>query len=329
MNNKHVKKIRILKLYELLKNETDEDSPISTEEIILRMNEMGLEVERKTVYDDIDCLNECGFEIMQKRERTNKYYVADRNFNDVEIQMLTDAVFSANFITEKKAQDLADRLCALSGKKHGELLKESCSVFKKEKHHNEQIWYNVDAIREAISKNKKISFKYFSYDIDGNPVYRKNGKIYTVNPLGLIYAEDNYYLVSFDDKYKNPANYRVDRMTNVEMSHEPITNAEWVKDFDLSEYRLHSFSMYGGEEKQIAFLAENSLADVIFDKFGHDTKLKAYDERHFTFRKDVAVSPTFFAWLSIFGGKIKIVSPKKTVRDYVNYLKKALEDQEE
>ena len=31
--------------------------------------------------------------------------------------------------------------------------------------------------------------------------YRKDGKVYTVNPFATIFSDDNYYLVCYDDKY--------------------------------------------------------------------------------------------------------------------------------
>jgi len=325
MNDKHVKKIRTLKLLEILRNETDEEHPMSTDQIIERIRSLGLFVERKTVYDDIECLNEAGYEIMQRRGRANYYYVADRNFDDAEIQMLLDAVYSANFITQKKTQDLASRLCALSGKKHGESLIAGCSVFEKEKHANEQIWYNVDALRQAIAGNKKVLFKYFNYDLNGEKIFRKKGGTYLVNPLGLVYSQDNYYLIAYGDKYSNVASYRVDRMVGVEISDQDINRPEWLNDFDISQYRLRTFSMYSGEEQQIAFVAEKEMVDVVFDKFGYDVKLNPLGDDKFTFRTKVGVSPTFFGWLASLNGKLIISSPKKIADAYLQFLTKSIE----
>ena len=37
---------------------------------------------------------------------------------------------------------------------------------------------------------------------------------YVFNPLTLVLNDNNYYLVFYNDKYKDLSNYRIDRMEN-------------------------------------------------------------------------------------------------------------------
>ena len=310
---------------DILKNDTDEDNPITTEEIIDRMQLEGLEVERKTVYDDILCLTEAGYDIIQKRGRANMYAIANKNFDDVEIQMLLDAVYSSNFISKKKSDDLAKRLCSLMGNKRGETLLNECSNYVKFKNVNEHIWYNIDDIRSALNKNK-IAFKYFHYTLNGGREYKKNGGEYVVNPVDLVLSEGNYYLIAFGDKYKNLSNYRVDRMESVRVLEDEISHPDWLKGYDIAKYKSRMFSMFGGEYKQICFQADNEtgIIDGVFDKFGNMIKLQPNEDNTFIFRTEVIVSPVFYSWLTNYGGRIRIVSPKSVANDYVEYLKKSL-----
>ncbi len=57
-------KIKLLKLMELLKQETDELHPLSTNEICNRLGAMGISCERRTLAKDVALLNEQGFEVM-------------------------------------------------------------------------------------------------------------------------------------------------------------------------------------------------------------------------------------------------------------------------
>lgn len=318
------KKIRILRLWELLKSETDENNPMDSVTIINRLKSEGLIVERKTLYDDVKLLNDNGFEVLCIRSRQNMYYVADRSFDDAEIRMLTDAVFSANFITTKKSEVLADKLAHLASKSSYSSLMNTNSTIK-DKHGNEQIWYTVDKINCALQQGKKIKFRYFDYNYRVERVYRKHGGFYVVNPVGLIFNEGNYYFVGFGDKYKQVANYRIDRMDNADVTLTDSIRPEWIKDFDLIKHQNESFSMFLGRTVSVQLLADNSLTDVMLDRFGYDIRATRYDENRFFFRAKVQVSPMFFQWLVTFGDKIKIIEPFNVRDEYVNFLKNIVE----
>ena len=60
----NMQKIKLLKLYELLRNETDESHPISRRDLCNRLNELGIFSNVRTLSLDIEVLQENGFEIM-------------------------------------------------------------------------------------------------------------------------------------------------------------------------------------------------------------------------------------------------------------------------
>lgn len=64
-------KIRLLVLYELLCQYTDEDHVLSTSEIMALLLEKGVEVSRNTLYDDIRTLNEYGYEVLSYKKIQN------------------------------------------------------------------------------------------------------------------------------------------------------------------------------------------------------------------------------------------------------------------
>ena len=59
-------KIKLLKFYELLPKDTDEDRPISRQELVRLLCEQGVPVGIRTIDRDIDALTEFGFEIIRR-----------------------------------------------------------------------------------------------------------------------------------------------------------------------------------------------------------------------------------------------------------------------
>ncbi len=165
-------KIRLLRLWEILKKETDEDHPMGTTTLINRLNGEGMKCNRATLYGDIALLNKFGYEILCNRAISNEYYVVNRDFDIPEIQILIDAVQAASFVTEHKTPVLVDKLAQLAGSQRAVVLKKNIVEFSTVKGDNELIYYLVDEITSAITKKKKIEFYYFDLGIGKKKVYR-------------------------------------------------------------------------------------------------------------------------------------------------------------
>ncbi|MCL2255610.1 MAG: transcriptional regulator [Firmicutes bacterium] len=304
-------KIKMLRLLEILKSDSDEENPITITEIIARLKEQGIVAARKALYDDIRILNEYGYEIMSVRGRQNMYYIADRTFDIPELRILLDAVQSVAFISKNKTQELVYKISALAGTHRGELLAKNTVHFDSVKRGNDKVFYSIDAIERAIADGKKITFFYFDISVEGEKVFRKNKERYEVNPVGLILTNGFHYLVCYSDKRRTLTNYRVDRMDNVLIELLNITPSDCVKDFDSYKDRNLAFGMFSGEPLRTVLLVHNSLAEVIFDKFGSLAKLTKHDEEHFTVVVNIQISPPFLGWCAMLGDKIKIIHPKK------------------
>lgn len=314
-------RIRPLKIYEILKKETDEDHPMGTEELRAKLLEFGIDSHRTTIYADIELLNECGYEIMCRRGRSNLYYVADRSFNDPELRILMDAVQAASFITEKKSSELVDKIAQLAGSKKAEVLKSNIVKFNDAKNTNESIYYNVNTIIEATNASKQVIFLYYDYDENHNKVYRRKGHHYVVTPLATVFADGHYYLMTFDSRFGSLTSYRLDRMEKVEI--------EWAKDAELppdglidgmSAYKKQLFGMFSGEETRVTIQADRKLIGAIFDLFGENVHIVKDGENTVRFTANVQVSDLFFGWCSSFGDKLKLLAPQETVVKFWEYL---------
>lgn len=310
-------KIKLIKIMEILRQNTDEDNPMSTSELCGRLIDCGIRCDRRTLPEDIKVLNDYGYEVMSRMEGHSKvYYIADRKFNVPEIKILIDAVQAASFITDKKTAELVDKIANLGGSYRAHILKSNMVYFNTTKHTNESIYYNIDAIEQAILKHKQISFYYFDLDVGGLRVYRRDKTKYSVCPVALIFTNDNYYLTAFNDKYRNLHNYRVDRMESVEIEAEDIPDAQCIKGLNLAEYRETAFQMFVGQTVDVKLQFNDEVKNAVFDKFGEGARMKKLGGSQYVATVKVQISPTFFGWVFQFGNKMKILSPDSVLEQF-------------
>lgn len=311
------RKIKLLKLLELLRLDTDEQHPMTTSQICTCLGEMGIICDRRTLSKDIALLNEQGYEVMDTSVGHEKgYYVEDRSFSVPELKILLDAVQASSFITEKKTAELVDKLANLGGSHRAEILKGNIVNFKTTKHSNEQIFYNVDALEQAIDLKKKVLFRYFDLDEHGQKVYRRDGHRYVVEPIALVFNEDNYYMLCYSSRHQKTSTYRVDRMDSVTVLDDPITETAIALKDEIGPYTEQVFKMYAGEAVDIVIEFQDSLIGVVFDKFGEDTKMMRSGEHKCVATVKVQISPVFWGWLFQFAGEMQILSPEALVQEY-------------
>ncbi len=313
-------RLKIIYLYKILTEQTDEQHGLTMNELIERLEACGIPAARKALYEDIEALKLFGLDIISGSGRNADYRVVSREFELPELKLLTDAVCSAKFLTEKKSRELADKLTALCSRYQSRELKRQVYVSGRAKTSNEKVYINVDAINRAISEHKQITFRYFDYDLSKRKVYREGERI--CSPYSLVWDDEKYYMVAFYEKRGTVSNFRVDRMESVEILDAPAKPLP--KDFSLPEYMGATFSMFSGKDQDVKLLFDMNLVNVALDRFGKDTKLVPYDDTHFTIHAKVKVGSPFFGWLFGFGGKIKLLSPDVVIEQYNEMLRKAL-----
>ena len=325
MRSENGHKIKLLKLMELFRQETDENNPMLATAICERLAARGVPCDRRTLSRDIKVLNENGYEVMSTMIGHEKaYYVVDRSFDVPEIKILIDAVQAASFVTEKKSTELVEKIAALGGAHRAEILKQSIVCFNTRKHSNESIYYNVDRLEEAIYKNKKVIFLYYDLNEHGEKVYRRDGHHYVVEPIALVFNEDNYYLTCYSSRHDGTSNYRVDRMSAVEIIDEDITEKAMELRSSVAGYTEQVFKMYGGEEAKVTLEFSDKLIGVVYDKFGENVKMVRTGEHTIVASVDVRISPTFWGWLFQFTDQMKILSPANVAEEYKAQVKKIL-----
>jgi len=318
-------RLRILYLYQLLLSQSDEDHPLTTNQITAKMEELhAIHMHRTTVSSDIALLKAAGFEIIAERKQSWNYYLADRTFSLPELKLLIDAVQSSKFITEKKSQLLIEKLISLTSETNAGKLKRTVHITGRAKSENEKGYYIVDAINDAMNAGVKISFYYFDYDGKKKQVLRNDGKPYTVSPYDLIWDGDFYYLTGYCDEREEVRIFRVDRIKKQpDLLDEPMVSQP--RGYSVKKYTQEVFRMFDTQEiVDIVLVCENCVMKSIIDRFGSTIRTKSLDDNHFQVKVKVCAGPTFYRWVFGFDGAIKILGPDTIIQKYKEMLTRAL-----
>ena len=319
MKNESQQALLLLRQY--LYQQTDEQHPVSVTDILAFWQQHGIQAGRKSVYTDIELLQNAGMDIVCVKSTQNRYFVGERLFELPELKLLVDAVESSRFITEKKSTALIKKLGHLTSTAQAEQLNRRIYMGGTPKPENESIYYNVDTIHNAVQKKQQITFQYFEYTPKKEKILKHDGYKYRFSPYAMIWNRDCYYAVGWSEKHGKIAQFRVDRMTAVE----PLEQtAVQTLDFDPAEYVRKVFGMYPDNLCTVELLCDNEVMRSVIDRFGENVRTETVDEQHFRATVEVAPSPPFFSWVFTFSGKIRIVSPAavlEEMRDMAAWLK--------
>ena len=304
-------KLKIFYILDYLKENSHQDHPVRAAELLSMLERQhNIICDRKTVYSDIAALQDYGVDIVSIPGKNGGYYIASRNFETPELKLLIDAVQSSRFLTEKKSRELIEKLCRECSIHDAQLMRRDVVVSGRVKSMNETIYYNVDAIQEAIGANRQITFRYFDWGIDGKRRYRE--KHYQASPYGLCQDNENCYLLALSDRH-GVTSYRVDRMSDISLTAESRVPCPELTGKNLTAHANKLFQMFSGDATTVKMRFHRDLTNVVMDRFGRGTMLIPDGEDHFVFTVNVAVSPMFLSWVIGFGSKAKILHPQSVI----------------
>ena len=316
-------KLKIFYILDYLQRYSHPEHPVRAADLIDMLDKHhNILCDRKTIYSDIAALQDYGVDIVSIPGKSGGYYIASRNFELPDLKLLIDAVQSSRFLTEKKSRELIEKLCNQCSVHDARLMRRDVLVSGRVKSMNETIYYNVDTIQEAISRNCQITFRYFDWGLDGKRKYRD--RHYQASPYGLCQDNENCYLLAFSDRH-GITSYRVDRMAEIRLLDSPRIPCPELTGKALTEHANRLFQMYSGQESTVKLRFHRSLVNVVIDRFGRDILLIPDGEDHFVFTVNVAVSPMFLSWVIGFGKKAKILHPESVAQQCRQMCLEALE----
>lgn len=293
---RQAKKLSLFNTLEILKKYTDEDHRLTQAELLeLLKRDYEMEVDRRTVKSNLMDLIELGYEIdfqettrMIRNEKTGEaeestimssFYLV-RDFSKPELRLLIDSLLFSKHLPYSQCKELVLKLESLSNKYFRASMNYICTM-PEDKTNNKQVFYNIDVLDEAISKGRKVSFKYLEYGTDKkqHPKLNEDGeeRVYVVSPYQMAAKDGKYYLICNYDKYDDVSNYRVDRITDIEIMDakaKPFEKLEWSDGnrFDLAEYMRKHIYMYSSEDSVVTFRIVKPMISDVIDMFGKDVR---------------------------------------------------------
>ncbi len=320
------KSVKILEVMRLLLNKSDDEHPLSVQDIIFELEQLGIESERKSIYQYMDQLEDYGLDIIKTKKIANYYHIGEREFQLAELKLLVDAVQFSKFITKEKSAELIEKIKSLASIYQAQQLVRDDMISDRLKTTNSSIYFNVDAIHEAIVNKRWLQFKYFEYGLDKERHYRHNGDYYTLIPEFLCWDDEKYYCVMYHQTHDDHVIFRVDKMREVSVMYKSHKRERSQEDFE--KYCTRIFSMFQGEAKLVRLEFDKSLVSVVFDRFGLDIEIKEEKEKSFIIEEEVLVSQTFLSWLFQFGNQAKILGPQEVIDEARDLIRKNLENYE-
>ncbi|UQX54730.1 hypothetical protein M5V91_02525 [Cytobacillus pseudoceanisediminis] len=165
-------KQRMLKLMEILREQTDEENEYTLDDITeCFKKEYGPDVKlnKNSLRDDIEHLIEAKFDITinQEKEGMPKFYSHQyRLFELYELRMLIDAVASARFITKDETKQLIRKIKKLTSLHHAKKLHNEILIDSSVKSESKLVRLAINDLHEAISERRIVTFQYGRYNLN-------------------------------------------------------------------------------------------------------------------------------------------------------------------
>lgn len=321
-------KIKLLHIIDILKHYTDEEHPLSANDICDKLATVGVTAERKAIYDDIECLIDFGYDIIKTRTPKNGYFLGERDFEIPEIYLLCDAVRTAKFISTKKSRELISKLDGMLSRHHNR--NKGIYINAVAKTQNEEIFYNIDTIGRAIENKKRITLKYGVRTLLSGKEISIVYKERTVSPYAMTWQDDHYYLICNYDKYDNLLHLRIDRMRNVQETNVAVRPynevSQYGEVFDVADYTAKLFGMFGGETEDVELCCSKKILEQVADRFGEEIFITKLTDQTFSFTTKATVSQGLATWIMNYGSDIVVKKPehlKDMILDRVDQIKKS------
>lgn len=305
---------KILVLRDIFYENADETHGITMKEIQSKLQvACGVKANKKTVYTDIDVLQDYGMRIHRPKGRAVEYRLEKKEdeLNYVEVKMLIDTVQSSRFLTKKQADKIISKLERLCSKHERKTLNHKVIIANRAKSDNYHILQNMDEIHRAIESNKQIRFQYYGFDMYKQKEYHHFGNEYRVSPFALIYHQGLYTLIAIPARDTRIRFYRIDRMENVVVSRADRLHEEIFNEIDIDRFTSGTFGLHASEVRDVTLKCHKSLVDTIMDRFGADVPFTIVDEKHFEVTVPVVMNADFYGWIFSLGGRIVIMAPEK------------------
>lgn len=345
------KKMVIFYILEILKRYSDEEHRLSQKEIENLLKEKyDIVADRKSVKSHIVSLADFGYPIeysekirvtpnkktgvMEETSIMYDYYMVN-DFDDSELRLLIDSVFTNVSIPHTQCKDLIGKLENQASDYFKSHVKHIASM-PGNKTDNKQIFYNIAVIDDAITCGWKISFKYGEYGSDLKLHARKDAegkdRIYVASPYQMVVKDGHYYLILNADYFDDVSHYRMDRILDVKTLDEKARLFKTLvgsngMPLNLKSYIEEHIYMYVGDSDRATLRVNKRMISDMVDIFGKEIKFSNETESNV----DVVVKANSESVLHIaqrYAPDVVILEPQELRDEIVKRLKRGVEGYE-
>lgn len=264
---------------DILREYSDEDHILSAKEIMsLLLKQYGLQIERRTLYSNIEILEQAGCVISKYDDNGKGYFLEEKQFDKAEILLLCNAIHASHFISKEQSNKLIKKLLSTQSKYEAADFMGDIYLHNTLKTPNREILYNIGLISEAVREGKMMQFAYMKYNADKKMVPRREDP-YIVEPRYIVYQDSRPYLIATNPKYYNLVHYRLDRISQAVLLDEKVKKLP--EDTDPYVYASNKLFMYAGEMIPVTFLCDEQILDQMIDIFGREVSVSKRDDGRF------------------------------------------------
>ncbi len=320
-------KLKILYLYKILEEETDEERGLSMPHIIKRLAEYGIKAERKSLYTDIEILRSFDVDIKTFQRNPVEYAIVRRGFTLGELMLMVDAIESCRTITERQARMLTSNIKMLASNRQQDKLNRRIHVVGRVKSKSDCVFDYIDVLHEARRLGCMVAFSYRKMNIDGTRCDLRGAARRQVTPVEISYDDGFYYLTAWDDQRECMIEYRVDRMVGLTLCLDvPAAENIEIAEYSFNESDAVSFGRFNDGEITAHLSAAADKIEIITDRFGSSSTFLAPDNNRAQALVRVCKSEQFFGWIAGMGGNVRIEGPQELVQEYRSFLQRLLNE---
>ena len=345
MSPENGKKAIILYILQILRRYTDAEHTMTQQQIADKLrSDYGLEVNRATIRRNLSDLMDAGYEIQytevvrshtdkksgEKEENviyTDLYY--EHEFTEAELHMLIDGLLFSRSVPYRQRKQLIGKLGRLSSSYFSQRMNH-VHCMSADSPQNPELFHTIDILDEAITERKqiRITYNYYGTDMKLHPGKNADGTVkrQTLNPYQMIASEGRYYLICNNDHYSTVSNYRIDRITDIELLETPVkpkNQVEGLEDgLNLQDYVYQNLNMFSGRAEEVEFIIQKSAVSLVIDFFGKYVRFHEQEDGTVSCRLLVSTE-AMKHWAVEYAGMVRVISPESLVEEIREELRKA------
>lgn len=308
-------------ILDILKEYSDENHPLTTKDIqSILESRYGVELERRTIYSNLDILRQAGYKISEYEGRGTGYFLEERQFDKGEVLLLCNAIHASHFISQKQSKKLIDTLLATQSRYDQKDFTDKVYIPNPQKIADKDLMINIEIISEAIRDRKMLEFRYLKYGKD-KKLEEKRPDPYIYEPRYIVYADSKAFMIATNEHHEDFVHFRIDKMANIIVLQDKARKLP--KDMDAYEYARNKLFMYSGEMEYVTFRCDEMILDQMIDIFG--TQLGVMFDEGNSFAIHVKTSQTGALYLAQqFMEYIEIIEPAELREQFKTNLKQAM-----